>query len=311
MLRSERHWSTHEGNGALTRWADFLNAEIPMDVSSTAKAQFSASVQQWDLGPFNVTTALVGQHVSQRSRQQVAQTRQHFYEVIYLRHGSMQLNHYGHVVTLSTGDSVIVDTAEPYQLSWSANADHVVFHIPQGWLKTIVVSPEDAVAQPFVPATLRGRAMAAVLNAVSHSCEHRLLVADALLVDQVGGALAAAITPLAHGETTYRRKLRLRVQETLRELHADSELNAAQVARLNGISVRYLHSIFAAVATTFGDELLQIRLTSAAELLSAQRGESKVIDVAVQCGFVNASHFARRFRERFGLSPTQYGLRPA
>lgn len=50
-----------------------------------------------------------------------------------------------------------------------------------------------------------------------------------------------------------------------------------------------------------------IRIMKALELLA--NPSFRVIDVALQCGFKNHSHFTRLFRERTGLTPTEYRAR--
>jgi len=50
-----------------------------------------------------------------------------------------------------------------------------------------------------------------------------------------------------------------------------------------------------------------IRMMKALELLS--NPDNRVIDVAVQCGFKNHSHFTQLFRRHTGLSPTEYRTR--
>lgn len=91
----------------------------------------------------------------------------------------------------------------------------------------------------------------------------------------------------------------------MRDMAADPDLNAVMLAREHHISTRYLHSLFAAAGTTYGSELLRIRLNQAAQLLKDCPSLS-VIDVAGQSGFSNPSHFARRFRGVYGLSPTDF-----
>nr|WP_275436227.1 helix-turn-helix transcriptional regulator [Vibrio sp. Of14-4] len=58
-----------------------------------------------------------------------------------------------------------------------------------------------------------------------------------------------------------------------------------------------------ATERTFTDYLTEVRLDYACRrLLNGQ----KVSDVAFECGFNDPSYFSRRFRHRFGVSPTQF-----
>ena len=56
--------------------------------------------------------------------------------------------------------------------------------------------------------------------------------------------------------------------------------------------------------TTPHQYILRTRLREAAERLVA--GDSKILDVALDCGFGDASNFNRTFRGEFGCSPREY-----
>ncbi|WP_408581717.1 helix-turn-helix domain-containing protein [Burkholderia cenocepacia] len=49
------------------------------------------------------------------------------------------------------------------------------------------------------------------------------------------------------------------------------------------------------------------RLDRAHQILSASHGHGlRIEEVAWRCGFSSAAHFSRRFRERFGQTPTEW-----
>jgi len=58
---------------------------------------------------------------------------------------------------------------------------------------------------------------------------------------------------------------------------------------------------------TLSERVLELRLQKARAMLSDARNDRmKVSDIALACGFNEVSYFNRRFRARFGCSPTQY-----
>ena len=48
-----------------------------------------------------------------------------------------------------------------------------------------------------------------------------------------------------------------------------------------------------------------LRLEHAARLL-ADAPRSPIAEVAFQCGFANAAHFSRAFKERYAMTPREY-----
>jgi AraC family transcriptional regulator, positive regulator of tynA and feaB len=83
---------------------------------------------------------------------------------------------------------------------------------------------------------------------------------------------------------------------------SESELDVRTIARENNVSARSLHRLFAAQGTTAMRWLWNQRLYASYKALSIGRA-SRVSDVAIMCGFTNFSHFARSFKQAFGVLP--------
>lgn len=88
-----------------------------------------------------------------------------------------------------------------------------------------------------------------------------------------------------------------------KRLH-DSELSAGRIARLAGISERYMQKLFEQNGESFTHYLRERRLQRArAALVTPASTRLPVADVAYSCGFGDAANFNRMFKERFGLPP--------
>jgi transcriptional regulator GlxA family with amidase domain len=98
------------------------------------------------------------------------------------------------------------------------------------------------------------------------------------------------------------KRLSLHMKEHLN----DSELSPAGVAQAHRISLRYLFKIFKLHGTTFGHELMEMRLQEARrQILIAYRTGHSLQQIAFRCGFSSQSHFSTRYRDRFGESPRE------
>ncbi|MNX17396.1 Transcriptional activator FeaR [compost metagenome] len=88
---------------------------------------------------------------------------------------------------------------------------------------------------------------------------------------------------------------------------ADPDLSVAEVARALRASSRWVHRLFQMQGTQYNEYVRERRLHLARLALEDPRkGQVPVKDIALSCGFQDASHFSRRFRERFGYPPNQY-----
>lgn len=87
---------------------------------------------------------------------------------------------------------------------------------------------------------------------------------------------------------------------------ADPDLTPAVVARRVAISGSYLTKLLHCRGTTFGHLLLERRLDHAWALLDPGLGHTQTVTaIAAGCGFRDSAHFARTFRTRFAMTPTQ------
>ncbi len=85
-----------------------------------------------------------------------------------------------------------------------------------------------------------------------------------------------------------------------------STLSARSAAQALGISERYVRSLFAGEETTFGDDLADSRLDAIRHrLLQPCEAPRRIADVAAELGFAEPSTFYRRFKARFGISPSE------
>ena len=150
--------------------------------------------------------------------------------------------------------------------------------------------------------------MVAMLRAMSDTGLEGAVLSRSAIADQLG-ALLALMVGKGEGQFSSRHQadLLVRFKQALRERYDDVDLDPASVARDMGVSKRHLHGVFAQGGSTFGAVLLDIRLTRAAEMLQNPQFKAYGIgDIAWACGFADPSHFARRFRQRYGSNPVRY-----
>jgi AraC-like DNA-binding protein len=97
-----------------------------------------------------------------------------------------------------------------------------------------------------------------------------------------------------------------RVAMTLKhiaESFAVPGLSLEAIARRQGVSVRYLQRLLEQSGTSFTAHLTELRLQKALALLT-EPGSGRIIDVALEAGFNDISHFNHLFRTRFGDTPS-------
>jgi AraC-like DNA-binding protein len=104
-------------------------------------------------------------------------------------------------------------------------------------------------------------------------------------------------------------KLFKRVCGLIKDSYTNPEFGPREVAAGAGISLRYLQKLFSQRSSTCSEFIYSLRLDHAALLLHRRRllrTGQPVSDIAYVCGFRDYTHFARKFRQRFGHSPSSH-----
>ena len=97
---------------------------------------------------------------------------------------------------------------------------------------------------------------------------------------------------------------RLRAVLLMMETHTEDTISIPALAQSIGMSRRQLERLFMAKTKSTPAAIYQrVRLERARWLVT--RTSTPMIDIALEAGFVNASHFSRVFRKTYGHAPTK------
>ena len=310
-LASPRYWTTTnaEPGRAFAYWVNTVCSElVELEVDSDRKSDFRASMLQAPLG--SVSLNFIETHAPQkawRTREAIRRIREPRFDLLYVRTGNVHFEHYGRSFIVGDTQCVLIDSTETYHFMTPEVSTTMSVQIPQKWLRSWIATPEEGVARVFSRESPWGNTLVAMLEALTPETTKQLIVADEVLAEQLATLLALAIGPASVDINRAQCKLLTRIRQQMQERAHDETLTPEKIAQLQGISKRYLHSLFAASGTTFSKELMSLRLERAArQLRDPQFASVSVSEIAWRCGFADASHFARRFCERSGQTPREY-----
>ena len=125
-----------------------------------------------------------------------------------------------------------------------------------------------------------------------------------LAVYDLVGALFAPSDPWP--VSRYADKLFARIRGVIKNGFADPDFGPSEVAAEAGISLRYLQKLFTERGSTCSEFVYSLRLDHAARLLHRRallNTSQPLSEIAYTCGFSDYTHFARKFRRRFGHPP--------
>jgi AraC-like DNA-binding protein len=133
-------------------------------------------------------------------------------------------------------------------------------------------------------------------------------VASGTLVPMLAAAVDAPQRRAVHQSKSLNRRLAaVRSCEVFMREHADANLTLLDLSQVSGMRSRSLINAFEAV-TGFSpmDYLKRLRLSGVRRALqSADKTQTRIIDVATAWGFWHMGHFASDYRAMFGEAPSQ------
>ncbi|MCF0253679.1 MAG: helix-turn-helix domain-containing protein [Duodenibacillus sp.] len=238
---------------------------------------------------------------------------------VFPRDGCSILHEDGRSARARPGEMLIFNNARPAVWEFPQRFDEFILRLPRRAVETHFPFA-DRLAAVTIPVTgslrfvldmFSGRA----LLASSEPAPEIASRAEAMAASLLGAALmercreaGLGLDRAELGRQELLRKARLCILGRL----GDPGLTPEAVAAECGVSVRLLHKAWSEEGGSVMRWVLEERLKKAGRLLASMRGRPcTVAEIACACGFRSAAHFAARFRERTGETPSQYAARKA
>ncbi|WP_432571516.1 AraC family transcriptional regulator [Kineococcus sp. SYSU DK005] len=219
------------------------------------------------------------------------------------------------LVSTAGGDSGIpagelncVDMTAPYRLSHRTAHDHDVLILSNrqaGVPVDVVRAAAPALRRSPVYDLVRRHLAGLHVAVAGLPARHRPLTGQATLA--LVRALLTTAADCASADDAMDAALETRITLYVDAHLGERDLTVERIAAAHAVSVRHLYTLWARAGhpLTPAQWILERRLQLAQQLLAAGPGVSIAV-IARRCGFADHSHFSRRFRQAFGLSPTEW-----
>jgi AraC family transcriptional activator of tynA and feaB len=228
----------------------------------------------------------------------------------FQRRGRSAMVQAGNEGTINPGYGVLYDARRPFEdrlFGPEQRVELLIATVPAASLLRSVPEAERLCAKPIPLSGTIARAIAA-------------LVRDAISVPDAPArqsepdivAYLSAILRLAAGAShELSRRALFRLIDTYLRTNIATVRSAPALAAEFGISERTFHRIFADRATTFERHVLHLRAELFKDLLrQPSLTNVPIARLAHQCGFADAAHATRTFKDRFGATPRDFRANP-
>jgi AraC family transcriptional activator of tynA and feaB len=299
----------------LAYWYDvackvFVNHECRIEGASS----FETTLLHGNLGQVDVIDLnTVGLRMAARPARSIAHGEDNVFFLCLQIAGTSTVSQDGRDTTIAPGDFVLQDAQRPYGCEYSPSWRQIIIKIPHRALKARLAPSSQLTACAVRHATGIGGLASDFVRMLPGRIDHLTPTEQTQIGEQVLDLVALALAAEGGKDRPALSSARaislLRLRTEIERRLSDPSLDPATAAGAAGISVRYANALLAKEGTSLERLIVWRRLERCRVALEdAAQDHRTISEIAYAWGFSNASHFDRRFKGAFGLSPRDHRI---
>ena len=225
--------------------------------------------------------------------------------------GLLALEQDGRQLVLGAGDVTLLDPLLPYSAKFSAGSKLLVVKVPRRALAARIGKTREMIAIALKPSEAGHRwtssflaMLPGVAGRMTPAAEE---VAKNQILDLIAVSLLNARGALRPCISSARSVALLNVRAAIESRLSDPGLNATSVAEAARVSIRYANALLAEENTSIMRLVLAMRLARCRQALEDPLQDSRTVsEIAYGWGFSDMTHFGRRFKDMYDVSPRDY-----
>jgi AraC-like DNA-binding protein len=286
-------------------------AFVRHDFHSDRGPAFNGTLRAASLPGLGVATVVCDPCRIERNGRHIAQDNSDELVVCPQLRGRMLVAQDGRDGCNEEGSFLLLDMRRPYTQVIEGDTQAIVAKIPRLALETRLGSVAALTSRTMSPDNPVAALASSFLSALVTRIDGLDDLTAGKLAEQTLDLLALAFSvEMQKGTPTLssaRAMTLLRLKSVIeRRLH-DPDLKPATAASETGMSIRYANALLLTEGTSLERYIIRRRLERTRGLLEDPgHGHKAIGEIAFACGFSDLSHFARRFKAEFGVSPSEY-----
>ena len=243
-----------------------------------------------------------------RDRDEIARSSSDYVCLTLYEEGTMRMIQHGRTLNAKAGDFMLWDAATPSEFECLSPTRCKLIWLPLRVFNRHVASFE-SLAEQVIP----GSSMVAALVGLHLRQLHQLVATfpehQKAHVFEASIEFILSCLPDQRPATGLTRQQEMLVTRARREIEArmgEQDITPTAIADALGISVRYLHRLFASTGHSVLEYANSQRLERARRMLARGGCRLNIAEIAQDVGFYDSSHFNKAFKRRFGVAPSRY-----
>ena len=276
-------------------------------VSETREAPLLTHVVSHRLGDIRLVELSGNPFGAVRGRAEISGDSDTYLGILYQRFGSTLCRRGDDRVIVGPGEICVWHSGRPVSFEMPEKFDKLCMIVPIARFESVLYNAEtyEGLRLPGGSnlATLLGSYLSTLTDSVMTRNDNTPFDAIDVTLELLGAAFRAqrrssTIAP--------RDQLFARISDDIEARLNDVNLSPNKIAEANGISIRYLYTLFSEQGETVSGWVRRRRLLRCRAELDGAVTEASITEIAYRWGFNDSAHFSRLFKASFGMSPTQY-----
>ena len=276
-------------------------------VSETREAPLLTHVAAHRLGDIRLLELSGNPFGAVRGRAEISGDSDTYLGILYQRSGSTLCRIGEDRVIVGPGEISVWHSGHPVSFEMPEKFDKLCMIVPIARFETVLYNAETYEGLRLRAgsnlATLLGSYLSTLTNSVVARNDNTPFDAIDVTLELLGAAFRAQ---RRSSTTAPRDQLFARISGYIEARLKDANLSPKTIAEDNGISVRYLYTLFSEQGMTVSRWVRRRRLLHCRAELDAADTEASITEIAYRWGLNDSAHFSRLFKASFGMSPTQY-----
>lgn len=299
----------------LDYWADAVcDAYVQLDCTTSDDASdFGGEIRIDSLATLELSRVTSNAQLVRRTPSLINRSAEDYFLVSIQTRGIGAVIQDGRQALLTPGDFALYDSTRPYELRFAERFQQYVLMLPGPPLRSALRGAEALTARGVRGSRGAGHLMIEMIATLADTIDELEPASAAAVAQSVEHIVIAGLStlndaPEPRPELAARRE---QVKACARARLRDPGLTVATLAAELHTSVSTLHRAFSAEPYTISEWIWSQRLDKVhADLSDPMQRNRTLTELAFSWGFVDASHFSRAFRSRFGRSPRKVRAAP-
>lgn len=292
-------------------WRDAIcDVYVHVDVKAARPEAYRGFIREAKFGEVVLTDILLSEQRIKRNAQHISQLDKECYYLQLVHTGNISVFQRGETHRSNAARGAIFSAADPYELQGHGEVRSFYLEIPRDEFAQRF--PREQIPVSAAINTTQGLGRIATEYCAMLATEGAKLEAGSRahlggqLMDMLAFTLLSSEGDMPAADSSV-QKARLRSVQQWIEAHLhDANLSLERVAGANGISLRYLHTLFERTEMSASEWIWGRRLQLCYDAIAKGDGRS-ITSIAFDHGFNSSAHFSTQFRRKYGISPRDVG----